>query len=142
MQMSIEDKLREIADAFFPRYSYVFEDWNGASEVLDRVSLPAIICILPVGGSIALKNGRTKDSENILLAFVDKVERDADGNDNEKVYTKMKDVAVKFICAMNESNYFEPISRFKYTTILEQGSVYYSGVFVELEAEEKQGRCL
>ena len=48
--MSIEDKIREIAEREFKEYSYVFEDLNGAAQVVDRVSLPVIICVLPSSG--------------------------------------------------------------------------------------------
>ena len=56
--MSIESKIREIAEKRFTSFSYVFEDWNGAAEQIDRVSLPAIVCILPVGGYLSLMKKR------------------------------------------------------------------------------------
>lgn len=140
--MSIESKLREIAKSF-ESYSYVFEDWNGASEVIDRVSLPAIVCILPVGGYLELSRGRVKDCENIAIAFVDKVVRDANGDDNEKVYNEMKSTAGAFLKAMNDSREFEPIEgNVRYTTIFESASAYYTGVLLELTIKEIAGRCL
>ena len=141
--MSIEDKLREIVGAKFSGYSYVFEDWNGADRVLNKVALPAIICILPTGGYMDVGATGIKDSEDLLLAFVDKVARDADGDDNEKVYTRMKGVARSFIVAMNESYYFAPIGgQVRYTTILESGATNITGVLVELSVKERQGGCV
>ncbi len=141
--MSIENNIREIAAKEFQDYSYVFEDWNGASEVLDRVDLPAIICILPVGGNLTFKRGMVKDSEDVLLAFVDKVVRDADGSDNEEVYSKMKSVAASFVSAMNSSGVFEPVDGdVRYSTILEAGSSYFTGVFLELTVKELKGGCV
>ena len=141
--MSIEDKIREIAKEKFEGFSYVFEDWNGAAEVVDRVDLPAIICILPIGGYLDMARGKVKDSEDIILAFVDKVQRDANGNDNEQVYTKMKSVAARFLSEMNASRFFEPIGgKVRYTTILEQASAYITGVSVELTVKELQGGCV
>lgn len=58
--MSIEDKIREIAKEKFEGFSYVFEDWNGAVEVVDRVDLPAIICILPIGGYLDMTRGKVR----------------------------------------------------------------------------------
>lgn len=141
--MSIESKIREIAKEKFPSFSYVFEDWNGAAEQIDRVSLPAIVCILPVGGYLNFSRGMVKDREDCMLAFVDKVSRDANGEDNEQVYSSMKKKAAGFITALNESHYFEPIDgNVKYTTILESASAYFTGVFVELTLKELQGACL
>lgn len=141
--MSIESKIREIAEEKFAFFSYVFEDWNGAAEQIDRVSLPAIVCILPVGGYLNFSRGLVKDREDCILAFVDKVSRDANGEDNEHVYSLMKEKAAGFITALNESHYFEPIDgNVKYTTILESASAYFTGVFVELTLKELQGACL
>lgn len=141
--MSIESKIREIAEEKFAFFSYVFEDWNGAAEQIDRVSLPAIVCILPVGGYLNFSRGLVKDREDCILAFVDKVSRDANGEDNEQVYSLMKEKAAGFITALNESHYFEPIDgNVKYTTILESASAYFTGVFVELTLKELQGACL
>lgn len=141
--MSIESKIREIAKEKFPNFSYVFEDWNGAAEQIDRVSLPAIVCVLPVGGHLLFNRGTVKDREDCMLAFVDKVTRDANGEDNEKVYSAMKENAASFITAMNKSRYFEPIDgSVKYTTILESASAYFTGVCVELTLKELQGACL
>lgn len=141
--MSIESKIREIAKEKFPNFSYVFEDWNGVAEQIDRVSLPAIVCVLPVGGHLLFNRGTVKDREDCMLAFVDKVTRDANGEDNEKVYSAMKESAASFITAMNKSRYFEPIDgSVKYTTILESASAYFTGVCVELTLKELQGACL
>ena len=141
--MSIESKIREIAKEKFPNFSYVFEDWNGVAEQIDRVSLPAIVCVLPVGGHLLFNRGTVKDREDCMLAFVDKVIRDANGEDNEKVYSAMKESAANFIVAMNKSRYFEPIDgSVKYTTILESASAYFTGVCVELTLKELQGACL
>ncbi len=143
MKMSIEDKIREIAEREFKGYSYVFEDWNGAAKVVDRVSLPAIICVLPSSGYFDIARGKVKDSEDMSIAFVDKVVRDANGDDNEEVYTRMKRTAGKFIDAMNKSRYFEPIEgKIRYQTILESASAYLTGVFVELNVKESTGVCL
>lgn len=141
--MSIENRIREIAKDKFPTFSYVFEDWNGAADQIDRISLPAIVCVLPTGGHLLFSRGTVKDREDCMLAFVDKVTRDANGEDNEKVYSAMKESAASFITAMNDSHYFEPIDgSVKYTTILESASAYFTGVCVELTLKELQGACL
>lgn len=141
--MSIESKIREIAEEKFAGFSYVFEDWNGAAEKIDRVTLPAIVCVLPAGGAFNFSRGRVKDKEDCMIAFVDKVSRDANGEDNEEVYSRMKEKAIKFVMALNESRYFETIDgSVRYTTILESASAYFTGVFVELTLKELEGGCL
>lgn len=142
-RVSIEEKIREIAESKFPECSYVFENWTGADEAVDKIDLPAIISILPVGGRLEFRNGRVRDRENCAIAFIDKVARDANGDDNEKVYTAMKEAAGRFIQELNKSGYFEPISdEVSYTTIYESMSTNVSGVFVELTLRELVGMCV
>ena len=142
-KVSIEDKIREVAVGKFPEFSYVFEDWKGADEAVDKIDLPAIISILPVGGRLEFRNGRVRDHENCAVAFIDKVARDADGDDNEGVYTAMKETAGKFIQELNKSGYFEPIEdEVRYTTIYESMSTNVTGVFVELTLRELVGMCV
>ena len=52
MKMSIEDKIKEIAQSNFQQCSYVFDDWYSATEVVDRVEFPVIMSILPNGGRL------------------------------------------------------------------------------------------
>ena len=85
--MNIEEKVKAIAQSDeFRAYTYVFEDWETADHVIDRVPLPAIINVCPLQGQIERKNGRWRDMEYINIAFIDKVERDADGTENAAVY--------------------------------------------------------
>ena len=78
-----------------------------------------------------------------MLAFIDKVTRDANGEDNEEVYTRMKTAAATFLKAMDKTRYFDPLPEdVKYTTIYESASAYYTGVFVELDVRERGGACL
>jgi hypothetical protein len=141
--MSIEEKIREIAEAKFKGFSFVFEDWNTADSVVGSVDLPAILLILPVGGSLEFHNGRVRDEENTAIAFVDKVERDADGADNERVYTAMKRVAGQFIDELNKSGFFEPLDGpLPYYTIYERMAANVTGLFVDVRLKEKVGNCL
>ena len=106
--MTIEQKVRDIVDAHLSNFTFVFEDWETADIVIDKVQLPAIIFILPISGSLSFgRYGRIKDAENCAIAFVDKVTRRANGDDNEAVYTQMKQAAKTFLQQVNESGYFE-----------------------------------
>lgn len=139
---SIEEKIKEIAkQPAFAGYGYIFENWYDASTAVSRVPLPAIITILPVNGSVTFRNGRTYDTENIAIAFVDKVPRNANGEDNERAYNRMKAVGVEFIKALNASGYFAPLEEQQpYQVICEQMSDVVTGVFFTLKLQEV-GRC-
>ena len=141
--MTIEDKVREIVGEYFSGFSFVFEDWNTADTKLDKVELPAIIMILPVSGVLQFgQHGRIKDAENTIVAFVDKVPKEADGRDNETVYNEMKVAAREFVRRLNESGYFNYIQGdVPYNTIIEQLSSIVTGVALQLQLKELVGRC-
>lgn len=141
--MTIEDKVREIVGEYFSGFSFVFEDWNTADTKLDKVELPAIIMVLPVSGVLQFgQHGRIKDAENTIVAFVDKVPKEADGRDNEVVYNGMKVAARAFVRRLNESGYFNYIQGdVPYNTIIEQLSSIVTGVALQLQLKELVGRC-
>ena len=141
--MTIEDKVREIVGEYFSGFSFVFEDWNTADTKLDKVELPAIIMILPVSGVLQFgQHGRIKDAENTIVAFVDKVPKEADGRDNEVVYNEMKVAARAFVRRLNESGYFNYIQGdVPYNTIIEQLSSIVTGVALQWHLKELVGRC-
>ncbi len=141
--MTIEDKVREIVGEYFSGFSFVFEDWNTADTKLDKVELPAIIMVLPVSGVLQFgQHGRIKDAENTIVAFVDKVPKEADGRDNEVVYNAMKVAAREFVRRLNESGYFNYIQGdVPYNTIIEQLSSIVTGVALQLQLKELVGRC-
>lgn len=141
--MTIEDEIRDIADEHFSEFTYVFEDWYTADKVLDKVALPAIIFILPVSGVFQYgEHGRIKDAENCIIAFVDKVDKEADGRDNEITYNAMKAAARRFINAINASGYFDYIQGdVTYNVIYEQMSSIVTGIALNLRLKELVGRC-
>ena len=140
--MNIDVKIREIVASELPGFSYVFENWYDADTAVDRMVLPAVICVLPVSGTLELRNGRSRDSENLQIAFVDKVPRNANGEDNAATYNNMKDVAVRFLRGVQKSGYFAPLpNSISYRVICERLSSIVTGVCLELELEELSGTC-
>lgn len=141
--MTIEDKIRGIASEQFSEFTYVFEDWYTADKVIDKVALPAIIFILPVSGVLQYgEHGRIKDAENCIIAFVDKVDKEADGRDNEITYNAMKAAARRFINAINASGFFDYIQGdVAYNVIYEQMSSIVTGIALNLRLKELVGRC-
>ena len=98
--MSIEEKVRAVCADALPEFTYIFADWFDASRIVSKSPLPAVVNILPVSGTMEVRNGRRYDVENGAVAFVDKVPKDATGEDNAKVYNRMKDAAFIFLRAL------------------------------------------
>ena len=139
---SIEQTLKEIAAEHFPAFSYVFENWQDADAKLEKIEYPAIICVLPTGGSVGMRNGRIFDTEYIALAFLDKAPRGAEGADNAEIYTRMKQEGIRFLNALNKSGKIEPIEQAQYDTICEQLATIVTGVMFQLTIKQRRGTCL
>lgn len=140
--MTTEERIEHIATEKFSDYSFVLEDWYSADAAVERLTLPAIICLLPVSGSVEERNGRSYDTVNIALAFIKAVPHDADGRENDKAFNEMKDTGRSFIAELNRCGYFEPVTGpVNYYTIYEDLSSIVTGVYFELTLKEKQGRC-
>ena len=135
--MSIEEKIKRVCADVLPDMTYVFADWFDASRIVSKVQLPAIINILPVSGTMEVRNGRRRDVQNCAIAFVDKVVKDPTGEDNARVYNRMKDAAVKFLRGLNDSGYFEPLTEaVPYTVIYEQMRSIVTGVYLDIQLRE------
>lgn len=140
---SVESKLKEIVMEKFVGVSWVFDDWKAIDRKLSKVDLPAIVCVMPVSGVLTFNRGRVKDKPNCYLVFMDKVPRDADGDENEEVYSRMKEMAAKFVTEVNKSGYFECVEGdVPYDVISESMSDILSGVGVALSLVESQYKCL
>lgn len=140
---TVESKLKEIVGEQFPGMSYVFDDWKAIDRKLSKVSLPAIICVMPVSGVFTFSRGRVKDKPNCYVVFIDKVPKDADGDENEEVYSRMKDMAKKFVSEVNKSGYFEPVEGdVPYDVITEKMSDILSGIGVPLSLRESAYSCV
>lgn len=141
--MSIEEKIREVVGEKFPGFSFVFESWDDADNMVGKVSLPAIIMVLPVGGSLDVRLGRVRDEEKSAIAFIDKVARDADGDENERVYTAMKLAAGRFIRELNKTGFFEVLDgNIPYYTIYESMAANVTGVLLDVRLKETIGYCM
>lgn len=142
MTMSIEEGIKAIAEGKFSKYGFVLDDAAGIDTKVDMVDLPAIAVYLVEDGSLTFKNGKVKDSCLVFMAFIDKVDRDADGMDNVAVYQRMKEVAKRFIKAVNESGFFEPVDVASYQGVYEMMSSNVSGVLLQCQLKEAVGSCV
>lgn len=141
--MTIEKIIKSTAKENFPNFSFVYDNWENADAILERLEYPAIVCIMPTSGTTEIRNGRVYDRENIALAFLDLVPRGADGEENGEVCNQMKAEGAKFISNLNSSRYLEPIiGEQTYTTVYERMSTIVTGVIYQLSVKQQIGYCL
>ena len=140
--MTIDQAIKEICEKHFPQFSYIFDDWWDVDQAVSRAKLPAIAHILPIGGSMRVneRTGRIYDREFVSVAFVDKVARDASGEDQRKVFERMKETAKEFIRIANNSNHFQWVVSWNYDVIYNQLASIVTGVMLTLEIEDN-GSC-
>lgn len=139
--MSIEESIKKIAEEKFSQCGYVFANWHEADERLNKTVCPFIMTLVPVRGTIRRKNGRKRNSESLLIGFFDKVQRGASGEDNEKVYNRMRELAESFIEAVDASGMFEPLpEEVEYQPWVEKFTDIVTGVVVTLNLTTV-GRC-
>ena len=116
--MTIDQAIKAIAqDVRFAEFTYIFDDWWDVDQSVSRAKLPAIAHILPIGGSMTARNGRIYDREFVSVAFIDKVRRDASGEDQRAVFERMKEAAKDFVRIANESGYFQSVVAWNYDVI-------------------------
>ena len=140
--MTIDQAIKTIAteDERFSQFTYIFDDWWDVDQSVSRARLPAIAHILPIGGVMTVRNGRVYDREYVSVAFIDKVARDASGDDQRAVFERMKGAAMGFIAACNESGYFQGVYSWTYDVIYNQLASIVTGVMLTLEVESN-GIC-
>lgn len=140
--MTIDEAIKRIAteDEQFSQFTYIFDDWWDVDQAVSRAKLPAIAHILPIGGSMTMRNGRIYDREYVSVAFVDKVTRDASGEDQRVVFERMKDAAKAFVRTANTSGYFQSVIAWNYDVIYNQLASIVTGVMLTLEIEDN-GKC-
>ena len=140
--MTIDEAIKRIAteDEQFSQFTYIFDDWWDVDQAVSRAKLPAIAHVLPIGGSMTMRNGRIYDREYVSVAFVDKVARDASGEDQRVVFERMKDAAKAFVRTANTSGYFQSVIAWNYDVIYNQLASIVTGVMLTLEIEDN-GSC-
>ena len=131
--MTIDEGIKKIAEEHFPGYSYIFDDWYDIDQAVDRAPLPCIAHVLPIGGVMTTRHGRVYDRESVTVAFLDKVTRDANGNDQRVVFERMKATAIEFVREMNGSGYFDDLVTWSYNVIYNQLSSIVTGVMLTLD---------
>lgn len=141
--MSVESKLKKIADERFPDFSWVVSDWRGADKLLAKMSVPAIVCLLPEGGSLTCINGRVTVAKDCLLAFLTKVPRDANGEDNVAAYEEMLRAAMQFYgCIIKSGEVSASGDGVEFSTIYEDGANILTGVLMSVRVRDNERMCI
>lgn len=122
---------------------FLFDDWRTVDRAIGKTELPCCVCIMPTNGTISVRNGRYTDRPNMYIAFLDKVARDANGEDNREVYERMKSHMVKFIAEVNASSELDNIDgEVNYDIIAEGMSDILTGVGFALSVRNIIPQCL
>lgn len=135
-------RLQDIATETLPTFSHLFGTWDDTDRLLDHAAYPAILNILSVSGGAVIRNGRVYQRENLLIAFVDKVPRDASGEENINAVERMRQAMSVFVNAVNASGLFVYVTDYNYTTIYEGGANIHTGVLLDLALTDAVGECV
>lgn len=139
---TIRETIKALAGETLPDFTYLFEDWDTADTKLEKLSYPAIVCVIPASGTTEIRNGKVYDTVNVAVAFLDTVPKGAEGDDNGEVIDRMKVAGAKMIRAINQSHQFEPLEGQQYyETIIERLSTIVSGVMYSLQLTQSIGGC-
>lgn len=137
---SIEQVIRETAERM-EGYTYIYETWEDADMKLEKLAYPAIVCVMPTSGNTTIRNGRIYDEENVAIAFLTLVPRNAEGEDNGKAINEMKVAGAKFFDLLNKSGELEPVTQLPYEVVCEQLSSIVSGVIYQPVITQRIGYC-
>lgn len=137
--MTIAEIIELVCTNVQGNYSFILEDWYSADEALNHVKLPAFILLPPTGGTIERHNGRFWHTQNVALAIVKRVMRDADGRENMRVVDGEVYIASSIIEGIMRTGLVEEISDVAYSTIYEQTSDIVSGILLTFSARVMYG---
>lgn len=139
LRNNMEKEIRNIASAL-EGFHYKYEDWTLGDIQVDPASLPAVINLMPVTGTIGIRNGQYRDQADCLFAFVDTAKQPGPDGEPDNVTERMKTAAMKFIGLLNESGKFEQVERdLFYSAVLEEHIPAVSGICVSIRLKETAG---
>lgn len=138
---SLESKLETIAKEKFPGWPFMLDDWKSVDRLIASSSLPAIVCLLPSGGKVLVKNGKATITKNCGFVFVNRVKRDADGKDNVEAYNNMLCEAMRFYAEIYKAG-MKVSDEVEFTTIYEGTANILTGVLLSVAITDSTKICL
>lgn len=157
MKETVENKVKEIAEAM--GLTYLCESWHRANQAFDRfrrqgaerevthpdgLTLPACLYVQPVSGFLNFTSqGFVRDAPACLISFADAMPFDYKGADVQEIAERLKDLAVQFIIAVNESGFFVPVGgQVNYRVAFDKMDANLCIVTLSLTLQEQAGACL
>lgn len=139
---TVEEKIKSIVNEM-QGVTYIFENWVTANVKFDNIAFPAVLNVLPVSGRFNIGKTQLKDFPNCSLAFLDKIDFDADGVEKGNVIEKCKSLSKEFILRLNDSGLFEQVDGdVTYSVVYDMLDVNVTGIVIETQLKEIKGLVL
>lgn len=137
---TIESKVRAVAEFLGDGIQYLFMNWAQANVAMDEVVKPSIVYVLPPSGSLDFSYARVKDYPETQIGFLSPTDFDFDGAENDNVIEQMKRLAIRFVKALNDSDYFESIEgKLSYQVVYDFLDQNVTGIVLSIPLEEVDG---
>lgn len=138
--MTIQEHIKSIAQQM--GIAYIYHNWTSVNQVVGTSKLPVMINVLPVSGSFSVGYELT-ESDNCMIAFLDKTECDFDAEQNDQVVERMKALAKDFLLRLNKVDSIENLSldNVPYSVVYDKLDENLTGVILELRIGESEGTC-
>lgn len=137
---TVEAKVRRVVETMGEDVEYLFMNWAQANVAIDAITKPSVVYVLPPSGKLDFGYARVKDYPETQIAFLSPTDFDFDGTENDNIIEQMKRLAIKFVKALNASEYFEVIEgRHPYQVVYDFLDQNVTGVVLNLLLEEVEG---
>lgn len=137
---TVEAKVRKVAESMGEDVEYLFMNWSQANVAMDAITKPSVVYVLPPSGKLDFSYARVKDYPETQIGFLAPTDFDFDGTENDNIIEQMKRLAIKFIKALNASEYFELIEgKQPYQVVYDFLDQNVTGIVLNLPLEEVDG---
>lgn len=137
---TVEAKVRKVAESMGEDVAYLFMNWSQANVAMDAITKPSVVYVLPPSGKLDFSYARVKDYPETQIGFLSPTDLDFDGTENDNIIEQMKRLAIKFVKALNASEYFELIEGIQpYQVVYDFLDQNVTGIVLNLPLEEVDG---
>jgi hypothetical protein len=127
---------------------YVMDDWSranlradGASSEREKIH-DILVDVLPVSGTLMVRNNAFRDSTNRMFAFLTPCNLDFEGEGIATEVERMKDKAQRFIATVNNSGVFEWVDGdLPYRVVYDKLDENMVGVTIEITLSPQSAEC-
>lgn len=131
----LNNLFKSVANMVLPNHTYLFEDWESASEKVHSHELPVVIHVLPHTITMQLNEMQTKarNTTNCLLAFFDLCPSvDASGEEVAEVVDRCKTNARAFLQQLLREDGMEVMGDVRMEVATARGMAALAGVVMEI----------